>query len=464
MKKILYYIAVLLVPAMPLMQHAVPANSVIATINVGVTPTAVAFSPDGKTAYVVNNNNYGDPGSDNITVVDVATNLPIATINDASFSEPWRIAINAAGTKAYVCNSNTTTVSIVDLATNTVTSVIPGFDGPSGIVITPDGRYAYVNNYGIVMGGGNGNTVSVVDLSIDTIVDTIVLGPVNTAPAALAITPDGAYVYVVNYESGNPGTGTVSKIQTSDNSVTTPISGLSGPFGIVITPNGKYAYVSNFGSNNFYPFGSTVSVIDLTTDTIIKTISVGIQPAGIAITPDGRYVYVSNYNTLYASGPTPPFNSLTPGQGTVNIIDTATNTVIPPTIEVNQSPNGIGISPNGFYAYVTNFISNTVNVIAVQTFQLAATGCKTRNIFLTHEDLVNKLTITATGSYLPIEYSVYRDAGLTDLVGTAPATTNPFVFYDYNRDPNVANTYYVVGTNVVGTTSAPVVVRALQNC
>jgi YVTN family beta-propeller protein len=441
--------------------HAVPANSVVATINVGVTPTATAFTPDGRTAYVVNNNNYTIAGEDNLTVVDVATSLPIGTINDASFNEPWRMAINAAGTKGYICNSNACTVSVLDIATGVVTNVISGFDGPSGIVLTPDGNFAYVNNYGAPCGVGSGNatTVRVVDLNTNAIVGAPIV--VGLAPASLAITPNGAYVYVANYTVGNPGTGTVSKIRTSDNTVVATIPGFSGPFVIAITPNGKFAYVSNFGSNNFAPFGSTVSVIDLSTDTIVDTINVGIQPAGLAITPDGRYVYVSNYNTLYAGA---MFTNLTPGQGTVNIIDTATNTVLPPTIEVNQSPNGIAIAPNGLYAYVTNFISNTVNVVALQTFQLAVTGCRTHNIFLTHEDFVNQLTITATGSYLPIEYSVYRDAGLTDLAGTVPATSNPFVFYDHNRNPNVVNTYYVVGTNVAGTTSSPVVVTVAQNC
>ena len=105
-----------------------------------------------------------------------------------------------------------------------------------------------------------------------------------------------------------------------------------------------------------------MSAVKLSNSSIIATIDLGIQPSGIAITPDSRFAYVTNFNTLYAGE---NFTDLTPGQGTVNIIDIQTNTVVPPTIVVDQSPANIAIAPNGRYAYVSNFASNTVNVIAL---------------------------------------------------------------------------------------------------
>jgi YVTN family beta-propeller protein len=337
-------------------------NTVVATIAVGDTPAGIAVTPDNLFAYVVNNNNDGIPGGDTVSVLNLTNNTVQQTISDSSFNEPYTITINAAGTKAYVTNSNSTTVTIIDIATNTVTGTIGGFDGPSGLVITPDGNYAYVNNYGgPILGSGKGTTVRVVDLNTNTIV-----GPpltVGLAPASLAITPDGAYVYVISYVDGNPGTGTISIIRTSDNSVEpSAIAGFSGPFAIAITPNGKYAYVTNFGSNNFSPVGTTVSVVDLSSNTISATITVGIQPSGLAITPAGAYAYVSNYNTLYEG---PNFTDLTAGQGTINIIDIHTNKVISPEIKVGFSPDAIAISPNGQFAYVTNYSANTVNVISL---------------------------------------------------------------------------------------------------
>ncbi|HUD02313.1 MAG TPA: hypothetical protein VMR37_08280, partial [Rhabdochlamydiaceae bacterium] len=79
-------------------------------------------------------------------------------------------------------------------------------------------------------------------------------------------------------------------------------------------------------------------------------------------TPAGFYAYVSNYDTLYNG---PNFTDLTANQGTVNIIDIHTNKVISPVIKVGLSPADIAISPNGQFAYVSNYTSNTVSVIAL---------------------------------------------------------------------------------------------------
>lgn len=354
----------LLCIAMLLTAAASGASSkrVITTIGVGDTPAGIAITPDGRFAYVANNNNDGIPGGDSVSVIDVATNTVIKTITDPSFNEPYTITINAAGTKAYVTNSNSTTITIIAIASNTVIGTIGGFDGPSGMVITPDGTKAYVNNYGGPggLGSGNGTTVRVVDLTTNTIIGAPIT--VGLAPAALAITPDGAFVYVINYVDGNPGTGTTAVLQTSTNTVLYTIAGFSGPFSIAITPDGKFAYVTNFGSNNFMPVGTTVSVINLKSNSIVATITVGTQPSGIAITPDGRFAYVTIYNTLYLG---PNFTNLTPGQGTVKIIDICTNKLLPYVFIVGASPANIAITPNGRRAYVSNYSANTVSVLDI---------------------------------------------------------------------------------------------------
>lgn len=344
----------------PAYAYAAKPNTAIATINTGITPAGIAITHNGHYLYVANNNNYGIAGQDSVSVLDLKHNLPSQIIFDSSFNQPYTVTINHAGTRAYVTNSNSTTVTIINIMTNQVCSVIDGFDGPSGMAITSDDSFAYVNNYGGPegLGSGNGRTVSVVDLNSNTIIETITVG---LAPAALAISPDDLFVYVINYVDGNTGTGTMSVIRTCDDTVIETVTGLSGPFGIALTPSGKHAFISNFGSNNFAPIGTTVTAINLQSYEIVATINVGIQPAGIAITPDGDLAYVTNYNTLYMDGT--DFTGLTAGQGTVNIIDTHAKKVLSPTIAVGQSPDAITISSCGKYAYVTNFTSNTVTVI-----------------------------------------------------------------------------------------------------
>lgn len=343
--------------------------------NVGVTPSSVSISPNGKFAYVTNANNYEIANGDSVTVLDLKTNLPITTITDLSFNEPYRSAISPDGTKVYVANSGSPsqtqgptdgTVTIIDTKTNSVTGVITGFDGPSGIVLNKKGTIAYVNNYGAPGGvkSGNGTTISVVDLKTNKIINTITVG---LAPAALALSDDNEYLYVINYVDGMPGTGSLTIVKTSDNTVLNTITGLSGPFGIVLSKSkhhwnsNRYAYVTNFGSNDFAPYGTTVSVIDLKKGKIIDNIATGIQPSGIARSPCGKYIYVSNYNALYAKA---NFQNLTYGQSTISIISTKDNKLVTPTVSIGETASYLTTSPNGTI-YATNYVMNVVRAITL---------------------------------------------------------------------------------------------------
>ena len=115
---------------------------------------------------------------------------------------------------------------------------------------------------------------------LNTVTNTITVG---SDPWGVAFAPNGAYAYVAN-----PGSGTVSVINTATNTVTSTITVGSSPWGVAIAPNGAYAYVANSGS-------STVSVINTATNTVTSTISVGSAPLGVAIAPNGAYAYVTNY-------------------------------------------------------------------------------------------------------------------------------------------------------------------------
>src|SRR5208283_2082081 len=64
--------------------------------------------------------------------------------------------------------------------------------------------------------------------------------PVGSGPESVAVTPNGAYAYVTNYE-----TGTVSVISTATNTVTANVTVGSNPVGVAVTPNGEYAYVTH---------------------------------------------------------------------------------------------------------------------------------------------------------------------------------------------------------------------------
>ena len=73
---------------------------------------------------------------------------------------------------------------------------------------------AYITN-------GSANTVSVVDLATNTITATIAVG---TTPQGVSVSPDGSKVYITNY-----GANTISILNTATNTVSATISGFSGP-------------------------------------------------------------------------------------------------------------------------------------------------------------------------------------------------------------------------------------------
>ena len=113
--------------------------------------------------------------------------------------------------------------------------------------------FAYVTNR-------NPGDVSVIDITTNTVVDTVVVG---AHPMGISITPNGDFAYTSNFNDNN-----VSVIDIALDSVTVTIDVGTAPFGIAITPDGAFAYVTNISSNN-------VSVIDITTNTVVATVSVG---------------------------------------------------------------------------------------------------------------------------------------------------------------------------------------------
>ena len=98
------------------------------------------------------------------------------------------LSITSAAPFAYITNFGSTTVSVIDTATNTVTATIGGFDYPEGVAVSPDGTKVYVANEG-------NSTVSVINTTTNKVTATVNVG---TNPFGVAVTPDGTKVYVTN--------------------------------------------------------------------------------------------------------------------------------------------------------------------------------------------------------------------------------------------------------------------------
>ncbi len=273
-----------------------------------------SFMGFAQTAYITN---WGDS---TVSVINVATNTVIKTITVGV--QPYGVSVSPDGSKVYITNSFASSVSVINAATNTVSATIPVSKGPEGISVSPDGSKVYVTNF-------DDGTVSEINAATNIVSATIEVG---IEPNGLCVSPDGSKVYVANNFDG-----TVSVINTATDTVSATITVYSQPRGICISPNGNRIYVVD---------GGGVSVINTATDTILATATTaGLDPIGISISPDGSKIYVADYE-----------------ENSVYVISTAYNGYLA-RIPVGSQNLGISVSPDGSKVYVANESSNTVSVM-----------------------------------------------------------------------------------------------------
>jgi len=266
-------------------------------IQVGNGPMGVSVTPNGDYVYV---SNSGGDGYGNGTVSVIRTSDNNVSTIVVGFA-PFGVSVTPNGEYAYVSDFGDNKVYVIRTEDNTVVNPITVEWCPFGVSVTPDGQYVYVCNF-------VSNSVSVIrteDNTVHTITQTDGIG---NGPFGVSVTPDGKYAYVSNL-----GDNKVSVIETGTNSVIKTITQTDGigigPAGVSVTPNGKYVYVSNSGGDG--NGSGTVSVIQTSDNTVIDTdpstveidpIEVGKQPyGGIAVSTDGKSVFVGNFEDASVS-------------------------------------------------------------------------------------------------------------------------------------------------------------------
>ncbi len=277
------------------------------------------------------------------------------------------------------------TLAIVDPTTLAVVARVPVGPDPHEVIATPDGRTAYVSNYGF----GAYHTLTPVDLVRQQALPAIDLGAL-TGPHGLAVaggkiwfTAEGAKVigrydpeaHAVDWVLGtgqdrthmlvvsedgkrvvttnvSSATVTVAEART----VTLPGSGAQrvewvetvipvdrGAEGIDVSPDGHEAWVANAQDG-------TISLLDLDKKRLRGTLVVDLKGANrLKFTPDGKLAFVS---TL--SGPE------------VTVLRRLTG-AIEKRVLVGHGAAGIVLQPDGARAYVACTPDDSVAVIDVAT-------------------------------------------------------------------------------------------------
>jgi YVTN family beta-propeller protein len=177
------------------------ANKIKSTISInGSVPYAIAITPDSKTLYVADAASFGGLYSVD-TASGTVKQLPLGVFYVTS------LALTPDGTRLWICN-NKADVSVMDVLTNTLVAHLP-VDSPFAVAFNRTGTRAYISSADRAKPNG---TVEVYDANSYINLASI---PVGYVPHAVAVTPSGRHVFVVN---SSPN-GSVMQISTATNSV-----------------------------------------------------------------------------------------------------------------------------------------------------------------------------------------------------------------------------------------------------
>jgi YVTN family beta-propeller protein len=164
--------------------------------------------------------------------------------------------------------------------------------------------------------------------------------PIKRSSSAIAITPNGATLLVVN-----PDSNSVTLVDTASRSAIAELPVGIDPRTITVNAAGGRAYVANRGS-------ASLSVIDLAARQVITTAATGDRPYGILTSPSADRLYVAEQ-----------------GADRVLVLDTATFQSIS-HIAVADRPSGLALSNDGRTLLVTHLLTNTITVVTVEPYQV----------------------------------------------------------------------------------------------
>jgi YVTN family beta-propeller protein len=242
---------------------------------------------------------------------------------------PHEVALNAAGSHAYVASYGGDTIHAIDLRTRQVRAFrFEEHEALHGVAVSrePGVFWVTAEKSGAV-------------LEIDEGTGEIVRAwPTHGNQSHMAAaTPDGRKLYVADL--GSDAVSVIDRIAGT----TTRVSTGAGPEGVEVSPDGAETWVSNRDDN-------TVSVIDTTSDRVVATFSSGgVFPVKLRFRPDGREVWIANNRSA-----------------SIAVFDGASRELVG-TIRVGERPLGIAFSADSRTAYVTRPGDNEILEIETPT-------------------------------------------------------------------------------------------------
>src|SRR5581483_8340381 len=154
-----------------------------------------------------------------------------------------------------------------------------------------------------------------------------------------AVSPDGRWVWVSNFGQGESSTLSVIDAETLSEVARVPVG--VHPHGIVWSPDGTRLYATLEGE-------SAVVVLDPARREVIGRWSTGDGPHALALSPAGRTLWTGDLDSH-----------------TVTVLDTTTGARLG-RIDLGSTgaPHAIAFAADGRTAYITNFFTREVIVVA----------------------------------------------------------------------------------------------------
>ena len=290
-------------------------------------------------------------------------------------------AAETPSTALLVLNKKENTLAIVDPATLKVVAKVPTGATPHEVAASPDGKFAFVSNYGP---HGDGNSISVIDLVAqkETRVDLGDLHGIHGIAAwddkaifaaeragllgrydpaerkvdwKIELNQGAPHMVVINSDASlmatsNMRSDTISILERAPGGAAwtqAVVAVGKRPEAIEISPDGKEIWTATFGD-------SAVSIIDIAARKVKQTFDSHTQRANrLRITPDGKYALLSDL----AAGELVIFNA--PGRKEIK------------RLKLGTDVEGILIEPSGKRAFVAITADDRVAVLDLHTLNIA---------------------------------------------------------------------------------------------
>ena len=228
-------------------------------------PWFEAVTPNGRYLYATNNDATGSVAQFAIGTSGTLTALSPATVPAGAY--PTGIAVSPDGKHVYVAEYHSGAVAIFDVGgdgtltpNSTQATETANLDGPYGVAISPDGKSLYVPNRGYGSPGGTSlaqfDVASNGTLAPKATPTVAAADGLTNGPTYVVITPNGRFAYATDYLNSSVFQYTVGAGGELSANGTPAHAAIDADLSATVSPDGNSLYVPAGNAIYEYSIGS----------------------------------------------------------------------------------------------------------------------------------------------------------------------------------------------------------------